>query len=129
MIVQDHEGASPENHFAAYDSNGNVVGLIDSVTGEKSATYEYSPFGELIRVSGEMGMKNTIRYSSRYTDDGTGLLYYGFRYYSPALGKWLSSDPIEESGGINVFGFLYSLTADLAGRACFLAEVNGVPFQ
>ncbi len=57
LIVQDHEGASPENHFAAYDGNGNVVGLIDSVTGEKSATYEYSPFGELIRVSGEMGMK------------------------------------------------------------------------
>ncbi len=106
MIVQDHEGASPKNHFAAYDGNGNVVGLIDSVTGEKSATYEYSPFGELIRVSGEMGMKNPIRYSSRYTDDETCLLYYGFRYYSPALGKWLSSDPIEESGGMNVFGFL-----------------------
>ena len=108
LIVQDHEGSSPENHFAAYDGNGNVVGLIDSVTGEKSATYEYSPFGELIRVSGEMGMKNTLRYSSRYTDDETGLLYYGYRYYSPALGKWLSPDPIEESGGMNVFGFLGS---------------------
>ena len=106
LIVQDHEGASPENHFAAYDGAGNVVGLIDSVTGEKSATYEYSPFGELIRVSGEMGMKNTLRYSSRYTDDETGLLYYGYRYYSPALGKWLSPDPIEERGGMNVFGFL-----------------------
>ena len=93
------------------------------------ATYEYSPIVELIRVSGEMGMKNTIRYSSRYTDDGTGLLYYGFHYYYPALGKWLSSDPIEESGGMNVFGFLQSLTDDLAGRASFLAEVNGVPFQ
>ena len=51
-------------------------------------------------------MKNTLRYSSRYTDDETGLLYYGYRYYSPELGKWLSADPIEESGGMNVFGFL-----------------------
>ena len=51
-------------------------------------------------------MKNTLRYSSSYTDDETYLLYYGYRYYSPELGKWLSPDPIEESGGMNVFGFL-----------------------
>ncbi|MDI6810029.1 MAG: RHS repeat-associated core domain-containing protein, partial [Candidatus Eisenbacteria bacterium] len=34
----------------------------------------------------------------RRTDTETGLLYYGYRYYSPELGRWLSRDPIGEMG-------------------------------
>jgi uncharacterized protein RhaS with RHS repeats len=30
----------------------------------------------------------------------------GQRYYSPTLGRWLSSDPIEEEGGVNVYVFV-----------------------
>jgi RHS repeat-associated protein len=33
-------------------------------------------------------------------------LYYGFRYYSPKLGKWINRDPIEETGGLNLYGFV-----------------------
>src|SRR6185503_5382434 len=33
----------------------------------------------------------------------TDLLYYGFRYYIPSMGRWLSRDPIEETGGINLY--------------------------
>jgi hypothetical protein len=39
-------------------------------------------------------------------DEETGLLYYGHRYYSPNIGRWISRDPIEEIGGINMFGFV-----------------------
>ena len=31
---------------------------------------------------------------------------YGFRYYDPAQGRWLSRDPIGEEGGINLYGFV-----------------------
>jgi RHS repeat-associated protein len=31
--------------------------------------------------------------------------YYGYRYYSTEMGRWVSRDPIEELGGINVYGF------------------------
>ncbi|MDI6810040.1 MAG: RHS repeat-associated core domain-containing protein, partial [Candidatus Eisenbacteria bacterium] len=31
------------------------------------------------------------------------LLYYGYRYYSPELGRWLSRDPIQERGGRNLY--------------------------
>jgi hypothetical protein len=34
------------------------------------------------------------------------LNYYGYRYYSAAVGRWLSRDPIGENGGFNVFGFV-----------------------
>lgn len=31
---------------------------------------------------------------------------YGYRYYSPALGRWLSRDPIGEEGGDNLYGYV-----------------------
>jgi RHS repeat-associated protein len=31
--------------------------------------------------------------------------YYGLRYYSPSLGRFLNRDPIEEKGGLNLYGF------------------------
>lgn len=34
----------------------------------------------------------------------------GFRYYNPATGRWLSRDPIEEQGGINLYGMVGNST-------------------
>jgi len=31
---------------------------------------------------------------------------YAFRYYSPQLGRFINRDPIEEEGGLNVYGFV-----------------------
>ena len=43
---------------------------------------------------------------SKYFDTETGLYYYGYRYYDPETGRWLSRDPLEEEGGINLYEFL-----------------------
>ena len=32
--------------------------------------------------------------------------YYGYRYYHPQTGRWINRDPIEERGGINLYGFV-----------------------
>jgi hypothetical protein len=32
--------------------------------------------------------------------------YYGYRYYDPTTGRWPSRDPIEEKGGMNLYGFV-----------------------
>jgi uncharacterized protein RhaS with RHS repeats len=34
------------------------------------------------------------------------MYYYGFRFYDPTLQRWLNRDPIFESGGINLYGFV-----------------------
>lgn len=34
------------------------------------------------------------------------VFYYGFRYYDPETGRWPSRDPIEELGGLNLYGFV-----------------------
>jgi RHS repeat-associated protein len=38
--------------------------------------------------------------------DETDLAYYGYRYYASSARRWLSRDPIEEDGGLNLYGFV-----------------------
>lgn len=93
-------------HASTYDGNGNVIGLVDIATGLKSATYEYNAFGETIISDGSSADANLFRFSTKYTDAETGLLYYGFRYYNPTTGRWLNRDPLGETGGLNVYGMV-----------------------
>jgi len=43
-----------------------------------------------------------VRYSGKERD-ATGLYYYGYRYYQPWAGRWLSADPAETVDGLNLF--------------------------
>jgi RHS repeat-associated protein len=90
-------------HLPFYDGNGNVVGLFDTATETLVGEYEYGPFGEVLRAT---GVTATFGFSTKYADVETGLLYYGYRFYSPDTGRWLSRDPIGEEGGVNLYGFV-----------------------
>lgn len=41
-----------------------------------------------------------------YDETASGMLFYGFRYYDPETGRWLSRDPIGERGGLNLYAFV-----------------------
>jgi len=90
--------ASGSVHFATYDGNGNICGYIDGTSGQYSANYEYGPFGELIRMTGTMAKANPFRFSSKYQDDETELVYYGYRYLNASTGRWPNRDPLGEPG-------------------------------
>lgn len=47
-----------------------------------------------------------FRFSTKYQDDESDLLYYGYRYYNASTGRWLSRDPSGEKGGLNLYGFV-----------------------
>ncbi|NGO39223.1 RHS repeat-associated core domain-containing protein, partial [Limisphaera ngatamarikiensis] len=85
-------------HFVTYDGNGNVWTLVSASTGTETARYEYGPFGEPLRLTGAVAGLNPFRFRTKRTEDGTGLVLYEYRAYSPALGRWLSRDPINEPG-------------------------------
>ena len=93
-------------HFVAFDGNGNVAGLVKVSDGTVSANYEYGPFGEVLKSSGAMGKNNPVRFSTKYQDDETDLVYYGYRDYSPSMGRWVRRDPIEEGGGLSLCRFV-----------------------
>lgn len=41
-----------------------------------------------------------------FAQTNTGLLLSTTRAYNPANGKWLNVDPIRETGGVNLFGYV-----------------------
>jgi RHS repeat-associated protein len=43
---------------------------------------------------------------SEINDFLVDVAYYGYRYYDPITGRWPSRDPIEERGGVNLYGFI-----------------------
>ncbi|MGF1531296.1 MAG: RHS repeat-associated core domain-containing protein, partial [Puniceicoccaceae bacterium] len=90
-------------------------------TGTTIATYEYSPFGGVIVSSGTFVTQNRFRFSTKYQDEVTGWLYYCFRYLDPETGRWPSRDPIEEQGGLKLYGFVGN---DAVGRLDYLGLID-----
>lgn len=76
------------------DDKGNIISME-----------EYYPYGGTAvwtaRSETEAEFK-TVRYSGRERD-ATGLYYYGYRYYQPWAGRWLSADPAGTADGLNLF--------------------------
>ncbi len=91
-------------YFPAYDNNGNITKYIDE-SGNVVAAYEYDAFGRIVTQSGSLADFFRHRFSTKYFDVETGLYYYGYRFYSPSLMRWLNRDPIEERGGLNLYAF------------------------
>jgi len=102
--------------FAVFDGNGNVMALVNGATGQIDAQYEYGPFGEVLRASGPVAKANPFRFSTKYQDDETEFLYYGYRYYDARNGGWVNRDPVGETGGANLYGFVHNPTVNASDR-------------
>lgn len=95
-----------ETYQVAAEGNGSVAILTKASTGTNSATYEYDPFGNSLRTTGEYSTNNPFRFSTKYTDTESGYLYFGRRFYNAQTGQWINRDPLEEPGGINLYAFV-----------------------
>jgi RHS repeat-associated protein len=97
------DGTNTAYYFA--DGNGNIAALYGE-QGESRAVYQYDGFGNKVASSGSMSESNPFQWSSKYFHQPSGLVAYEFRFYSSTLGRWINRDPIEEAGGINLYGFV-----------------------
>ena len=108
-------GSSLSKYAFTYDGNGNITELTDNA-GSTVATYRYTAFGDVWSSSGSAASENQYRFSTKPLDEevlrsssgafNAGLYYYGFRYYDPQTGRWPNRDPIEERGGLNLYGMV-----------------------
>jgi RHS repeat-associated protein len=105
LLEVSYYGSTVTNVFPAFDGNGNVAALINAADGSIAANYEYAAFGEVVRTTGPMAKVNPIRFSTKYQDDESDLLYYGYRYYKASTGSWPNRDPLEELGAESLVGF------------------------
>jgi RHS repeat-associated protein len=88
-----------------FDHNGNIHKLVDADSNTVVAEYQYSPFGILIDKWGPAADECPFLFQTKYYDSEVELYYYGYRYYNPKDGKWLSRDPLGEAGGLNMMAF------------------------
>ena len=104
IAIRDPQSQIDNRYYPTYDGNGNVSEYLDS-TSTVAAHFEYDPFGNTT-VNTDTTSLFDIRFSTKKQDLDTGLYYYGYRYYDPVTGRWPSRDPIEEEGGVNLYGFV-----------------------
>jgi RHS repeat-associated protein len=98
---------SGQYYFPCHDANGNITAYVNE-SGSVVAEYAYDAFGGLLAQTGSMADAFRFRFSTKYFDAETDLYYYGYRFYSPELRRWLNRDPIEEEGGLNLYRFCHN---------------------
>jgi RHS repeat-associated protein len=94
---------SVQSYSHTYDANGNTSELVNGI-GEVSAHYEYDVFGKVVATTSVTGATWSIPYgfSTKPWETVSELVYYGYRYYSPKLGRWMSEDPVGTRGSLNL---------------------------
>jgi RHS repeat-associated protein len=109
-------GASVDERFARTHSGGtqwfvadgaeSVVALADSA-GVMTAQYAYEPFGRT--TSQGNASTNTFSYTGReQVSASESLLYYRARFYSAMYQRFISEDPIEFEGGLNLYAYVHN---------------------
>lgn len=88
-------------YYYHYDGLGSVVALSDSA-GDTVQTYEYSVYGQVAAEDPDF-LTNPYMFTGRRFDLETGLYYYRARYYNPHIGRFMQTDPVGYSAGINLY--------------------------
>ena len=104
-LVWNFSAVQPFNLSSFYyihDGNKNVSEVVAS-DATLSAHYEYASFGAATVQRGASALENPWRFSSEHAEDDSATIYYNYRHYEPVMGRWISRDPIEEEGGVNLY--------------------------
>jgi RHS repeat-associated protein len=91
------------SYYFTRDHLGSIHEMTDT-SGAIHARYEYDPYGRLTKIQGDLDSDFT--YAGYYNHSASGLYATLNRSYSAELGRWISRDPIEEAGGINLYGYV-----------------------
>ncbi|NOT59710.1 MAG: hypothetical protein HOP19_05730 [Acidobacteria bacterium] len=86
--------------FFTVDHLGSTRGLTDA-NGASVDLSSYDAYGNSVT-----GTVTRYGYTGREADAETGLMYYRARFYDPAVGLFVSEDPIGLLGGINLYGYV-----------------------
>jgi RHS repeat-associated protein len=79
------------------------VALSDS-SGDTVQSYQYSVYGQ-VAASDPNFTANPYLFTGRRFDYETGLYYYRARYYNPYIGRFLQTDPVGYSAGMNLYAY------------------------
>ena len=105
LLYQVTETAASTNTLTYhYDYRGSTVALTDD-GGNITDRIEYSLYATMIYRGGTNDTPFLFNGQYGVQTDRNGLLYMRARYYSPYLCRFLNSDPIGFSGGLNFYSY------------------------
>ena len=104
VIRSDTNSLQPTVYYPCFDGNGNISDYVDA-NGVVVAHREYDPFGNTVVSTGPMKDSFSFWFSTKYYEPWWKLYYYGYRWYSPSLHIWLSSDPLMDPGSVGAVMF------------------------
>lgn len=88
-----------------HDNQGNIRRLVNPLDFEFATKNDFSCFGELLL---DEGIFNPWRYAEKRFDSDLDLIDFGKRFYSPALGRWLTTDPADFIDGLNLYAYTHN---------------------
>ncbi len=148
LAVTDSEGLHPKVFSYDEESNPvsmtyegqtfffatNQVGTIFMVADERGNEVKRiinDSFGNLLLDSG-VSLDICLGFAAGLTDKDTGLVHLGYREYDPAIGRFITPDPLGFAGGdVDVYGYClddpinFHDRTGLAGKS--ERKVGGVP--
>jgi RHS repeat-associated protein len=98
------------DYYVTTDAMGSVTTILDE-DGNVLERRSYDAFGEMTGMTPEgapVAESPTwvdVGFQGQLRDEVTGLYQMGYRWYLPALGRWLTPDPINLKGGLNSYLF------------------------
>jgi RHS repeat-associated protein len=96
FFIPDHAGTPL---FLA-NAKGEI--LWEALPDDWKATQEV----ELVKLLvSEYGVRQFIRFQGQWADEETGFYYNRHRYYDPAMGRYITQDPIGIRGGMNLYAY------------------------
>jgi RHS repeat-associated protein len=96
-----HREESPWYYYLT-DNLGAPERLVGPA-GEVVCELDRSAWGPRVREGGRT--TTPLRFPGQYEDEETGLVYNRYRYFDPALARYISADPAGLDGGFNAFEY------------------------
>src|SRR5439155_7099322 len=95
--------AIPSQHvfLTIADTLGSTSAVVDKATGELVERLTYFPYGGVeseYHSPDWASFSESYKYTGKEDDTEIGLTYFGARFYSRFLGRWLSPDPLAIHG-------------------------------
>lgn len=90
-------------HFYSRDLLGSTMELCDN-SGNIESQYSYDLFGRFIIPSSST--RADFTYAGNYVHERSQLLLANYRAYNAAFARFMNRDPIEETGGVNLYSYV-----------------------
>jgi len=104
------DGSLDESLWCLMDYFDPVAIIDDTATVQER--YGYTAFGVSSVLAPDYSARSSssfdweFRFHGQFEDEETGWQNYGYRFYVPAVGRWINRDPAEEGDGVNLYLFV-----------------------